>query len=182
MDGERAAEPELPGWVRFIERGIEGLGQVISWLGLGMVVVTTLVVILRYVFGVGSVALQETVAYMHAALFMVGASYALLHDAHVRVDVLYRGWSARTKALVDVIGTLVLLMPFCLFALGVSINYVAASWRLLESSPEVGGLPGVFVLKSLIPLMAVLLIVSGLARLGRCLVTLRRSSSEEASA
>ncbi|MEL6189224.1 MAG: TRAP transporter small permease subunit, partial [Myxococcota bacterium] len=137
----------------------------------------TVVVVLRYGLGVGSVALQETVAYMHASLFMIGASYALLHDAHVRVDVLYRGWSRRAQARVDLLGTLFLLVPFCVFAVVISAQYVAASWRLLEGSPEAGGLPGVFLVKTLIPVMAVLLLISGLARLGRCWLVLREDPS-----
>ncbi|MEO1229612.1 MAG: TRAP transporter small permease subunit [Myxococcota bacterium] len=173
--GGKAERP--PAWVRFIEVAIERLGQAVSWLGLAMVLVTTVVVVLRYGLGVGSVALQETVAYMHASLFMIGASYALLHDAHVRVDVLYRGWSRRAQARVDLLGTLFLLVPFCVFAVVISAQYVAASWRLLEGSPEAGGLPGVFLVKTLIPVMAVLLLISGLARLGRCWLVLREDPS-----
>lgn len=175
--GGSTSEARAPAWVSLTEALIETAGRAVSWLGLAMVVVTTLVVVLRYVFGIGSVALQETVAYMHAALFMVGASYALLHDAHVRVDVLYRGWSPRARAWVDLFGTLFLLLPFCIFALVVSARYVGASWRLLEGSPEAGGLPGVFLLKTLIPVMAVLLVAAGLARLGRCALILREGSA-----
>lgn len=164
-----------PTWVRFIETAIETVGQIVSWLGLGMVLVTTMVVILRYGLGIGSVALQETVAYMHAILFMVGASYALLHDAHVRVDVLYRGWSRRARARVDLLGTVFLLVPFCVFTMVISARYVAVSWSLGEGSPEAGGLPGVFLVKTLIPVMAVLLLLSGLARVGRCWLVLRKA-------
>ena len=164
---------EPPAWIRRIEAAIEALGRTVAWLGLMMVVVTTVVVVLRYVFGIGSIALQEAVAYMHAALFTLGASYALKHDAHVRVDVFYRGWSERTRALVDLFGTVVLLLPFCLFMIWVSYDYVARSIELLEGSPEAGGLPGVFVLKSLIPAMAVLLLLAGVARAGRAVLNLR---------
>ncbi len=162
-----------PAWVRGIETAIEGLGRIVAWLGLAMVVVTTVVVVLRYVFGIGSVALQEAVSYMHGALFTLGASYALKHDAHVRVDVLYRGWSRRAQAWVDLIGTAVLLVPFCGFVVWVSYDYVAASFALLEGSPEAGGLPGVFLLKALIPAMAALVFLAGLARAGRAYVALR---------
>lgn len=165
--------PPVLGWVRLIEQCIEGIGRAASWLGLAMVLVTTLVVVLRYIFGLGSVALQETVAYMHAALFMLGASYALNQDAHVRVDVLYRGWSPRRRAAVDLLGTVLLLFPFCVFTFWVSLRYVSDSWGNLEGSPEAGGLPGVFLLKTLIPCMALLLAAAGLARISRCLQILR---------
>lgn len=164
----------LPGWVRLLEGVIRGLGRAVSWLGLAMVVLTAAVVVLRYVFTVGSIALQEAVAYMHAALFMVGASHALLEDAHVRVDVLFRGWSPRTRAAIDLGGGLLLLLPFCVFAFMVSLDYVLASWRLLEGSPEAGGLPGVFLLKTLIPVMALLLLLAGVARTARAVLVLRR--------
>lgn len=167
---------EAPGWVRKIEAVIERVGQTVAWLGLAMVIVTALVVFMRYVLGVGSVALQESVAYMHAALFMIGASYAVTHDAHVRVDVFYRGWSPRRRALVDLAGTLLFLIPFCGFIIWVSYGYVARSIAVWEGSPEAGGLPGVFLLKGLIPLMATLVALAGLARLGRSVHTLRRSS------
>lgn len=170
-DGRQADVP--PRWVRGIEYVIEQIGRAVSWLGLAMVLVMTVVVVLRYVFGIGSIALQEAVAYMHAALFTIGASYTLKHDAHVRVDVLYRGWSDRSRAIVDLVGTFVLLIPFCLFIIWVSYDYVARSWALFEGSAEAGGLSGVFVLKTLIPTMGVLVLLAGLARAGRAWHVLR---------
>ena len=132
-----------------------------------------LVVVLRYAVGVGSIALQEAVAYMHGALFTLGAGYTLKHDAHVRVDVFYRGWSPRGKAWVDLGGTIVLLVPFCLFLIWTSYDYVAQSAIHLEGSAEAGGLPGVFLLKALIPIMAALVLLAGIARAGRALAVLR---------
>ena len=158
-----------------IETVIEHIGRVIAWLGLAMVVVMTAVVVMRYVLGVGSIALQESVAYMHAALFMFGASYTLKHDAHVRVDVLYRGWSPRRRALVDLFGTLLLLAPFCIFVAWVSLDYVSRSLAVLEGSAEAGGLPGVFIIKGLIPTMAILVLVTGIAKAGRAVHVLRTS-------
>ena len=170
-EGQPASK--APAWVLGIERLIEALGNSIAWLGLGMVVVTTVVVVLRYGFGIGSIAMQEAVAYMHATLFTLGASYCLKHDAHVRVDVLYRGWSARAKAVVDLAGTVLLLMPFCGFLVWVSLDYVRRSFELLEGSAEAGGLPGVFILKALIPAMGVLVMLAGLAKIGRAVSVLR---------
>lgn len=132
-----------------------------------MVLLTALVVVLRYGLGIGSVALQESIIYMHATLFMVGASYALSHDAHVRVDVFYRDWSITRKAWIDLLGTLFMLFPLSIFTLWASFSYVLASWSFWEASPEAGGLPAVFLLKSLILVMPVLLLLSGVVRLAR---------------
>lgn len=162
-----------PAWLRGLETFIDRLGRGIAWASLAMVVITAGIVVARHGLSLGSIAVQESVSYLHAALFMLGASYALQHDAHVRVDVLYRNWSARGQAWVDLGGTLLLLLPTCGFALWSSLDYVAASWRILEGSPEAGGLPGVFLLKSLIPVMAGLLMLAGLGRATRALRTLR---------
>lgn len=161
-----------PAWLRGLEAAVEGLGRAVAWLALPMVLVTAGVVIARHGFSTGSIAVQESVAYLHATLFMLGASYALKHDAHVRVDILYRGWSEKQKALVDLLGTMLLLLPTCGFAFFSSLGYVARSWRIREGSPEAGGLPGVFLLKTLIPVMAVLLVLTGVARAARAIRTL----------
>lgn len=139
-------------------------------LGAALVGLTPLVVLLcfglvaaRYGFGVGSVAVQEAMLWLHACVFMLGMAWALRHDRHVRVDVLYARFSARTRAWIEVAGHLLLLLPLALFLLWISLDYVAASWQVRESSREPGGLPGVFLLKSLIPLSAWLLAVQSLA-------------------
>ncbi|MEJ2622494.1 MAG: TRAP transporter small permease subunit [Candidatus Thiodiazotropha sp.] len=147
----------------------ERLGQAISWLSLLMVLVTVTVVVLRYVFGLGWIWLQESVTFMHAALFLLGAAYTLKHEGHVRVDILYRKFTERGRAWVDLIGTLTLLLPVCLFIFFISWDYVAKSWDLYEGSREVGGLDGVFLLKSLILVMAVLLLLQGLSMAVRSL-------------
>ncbi|MBV2091140.1 MAG: TRAP transporter small permease subunit [Candidatus Thiodiazotropha sp. (ex Ctena orbiculata)] len=141
----------------------ERLGQAISWLSLLMVLVTVAVVVLRYVFQLGWIWLQESVTFMHAALFLVGAAYTLKHEGHVRVDIIYRKFSERGRAWVDLVGTLTLLLPVCLFIFFISWDYVAKSWALFEGSREVGGLDGVFLLKSLILVMAVLLVLQGVS-------------------
>lgn len=151
----------------------EVTGRVVSWLTLGMVVVTFVIVVLRYAFGVGWIAMQESVGYMHALVFMLGAAYTLKHEGHVRVDVLYRGFGPRMQAWVDLLGTLFLLLPVSAFLIWVSWEYVASSWRLREASPQAGGLPGVFLLKTVIPLMAALLLLQGIAQALRCLLVLR---------
>jgi TRAP-type mannitol/chloroaromatic compound transport system permease small subunit len=146
------------------------LDAVQRWLGAALVGLTPLVVLLcfglvaaRYGFGKGSVAVQEAMLWLHACVFMLGMAWALRHDRHVRVDVLYARFSARTRAWIEVGGHLLLLLPFALFLLWISLDYVAASWQVRESSREPGGLPGLFLLKSLIPLSAWLLAVQSLA-------------------
>ena len=147
-----------------LARGLEAvnlwLGQSVSWLALAMVLVTFLVVLLRYAFDLGWIAMQESVTYMHAALFMLATAYTLGRDGHVRVDIFYsQRFSPRQRAWVDLLGTLFLLVPVCLFILVSSVHYVAASWSLHEGSREAGGLPGVWLLKTLILLMPALLLI-----------------------
>ena len=136
-------------------------GRAVSWLTLAMVLATLAVVILRYLFDIGSIALQESITYLHAVVFMLGAAYTLKHDAHVRVDIFYQQRSPRTRAWINLLGTLLLLLPVCLLIFLGSLGYVTSSWSILEGSREAGGLDGVFLLKSVIPLMAVLLLLQG---------------------
>lgn len=150
----------------------EWTGRGISWLTLFMVLITFGIVVLRYGFGIGSIAAQEAVIYLHALVFLLGAAYTLKHDGHVRVDIFYRGMSARRQAWVDLLGTLLLLVPVCLFIAWASWDYVAASWALREGSRETSGLPGVYLLKTAIPLMAVLVLLQGLALGIRALLVL----------
>jgi TRAP-type mannitol/chloroaromatic compound transport system permease small subunit len=141
----------------------ERLGRAVSWLTLLMVGVTFLVVVLRYVFDLGWIAMQESVTYMHAVVFMLGAAFTLKHHGHVRVDIVYRRLGRRGRAWVDLFGGLLLLLPMCLFIAWISWDYVAASWGVTEGSREAGGLPGVFLLKTLILIMPVLLALQALA-------------------
>jgi TRAP-type mannitol/chloroaromatic compound transport system permease small subunit len=150
-----------------LDRISTAIGRATAWLGLALVLVTFLVVLLRYLFNSGSIAMQESALYLHATLFMLGAAWTLKIDGHVRVDVLYRHFSTRGKAAADLLGTLVFLLPTCAFLLWISLDYVEAAWRVHESSPEAGGLPFVYLLKTLIPLTALLLIVQGISQLLR---------------
>jgi len=141
----------------------EWVGKTISWLTLLMVITTFIIVILRYVFDLGWIALQESVSYMHAIIFMLGAAYTLKHNGHVRVDILYQRYSARTQAWIDCIGTLLLLMPVTGFIIWSSWEYVADSWSIQESSRNSGGLPGVYLLKTSILVMAGLLLLQSIS-------------------
>ena len=157
----------------------EFLGRAVSWLSLLMVVVTFVIVVLRYAFDLGWIWLQESVVYMHAALFLVGAAYTLKHEGHVRVDIFYRKLGERARAWVDLGGVLLLLLPVCLFIFSVSWEYVMQSWALHEGSREAGGLDGVYLLKSLILLMAGLLVLQGVSQAIRSLILLLQGSADE---
>jgi TRAP-type mannitol/chloroaromatic compound transport system permease small subunit len=163
---------QLERLARYLSAISEWIGRGISWLTLFMVLTTFGIVVLRYGFGIGSIAAQEAVIYMHALVFLLGAAYTLKHDGHVRVDIFYRDMSKRRRAWVDLLGTVFLLIPVCVFILWTSWEYVAASWALREGSRETSGLPGVYLLKTAIPLMAVLLLLQGLALGARALLVL----------
>ena len=152
------------------------IGRAAGWLTVAMVVVTCVVVVARYFFDAGWIWLQESVTWMHALVFMLAAAWTLGLDEQVRVDVFYRDMPPRRRALVDLAGVVLLLMPFCIFLLAVSWDYVAASWRIGEASREAGGLPGLFLLKSVMLVMPVLLILQGLALAARSWLALRDAS------
>lgn len=161
-----------------IETLNEWIGRAVGWLTLVMVGVMFLVVVLRYVFDTGYIALQESVTWMHALVFMLGAAYTLKYDAHVRVDVLYRNWSSRRQAWANLLGVLFLLLPVCMLIIWQSADYVARSWRVFEASGETGGLPGVFLLKTAIPVTALLLLLQGIALALRSALTLAGRGTE----
>ncbi|QBY05119.1 TRAP transporter small permease subunit [Thalassotalea sp. HSM 43] len=145
----------------------EYTGKLIAWLTVVVVVLTFAIVLLRYGFNLGWIAMQEMVLYAHGAVFMLGAAFTLKHDAHVRVDIFYQQFSIKQKAWVNLLGTVFLLLPVCLFVFYVSIDYVLLSWQLLESSKEPGGLPAVYLNKTLIWLLVLTLTLQGLAEIGR---------------
>ena len=155
----------LQTWIDRIENITRLSGIVISWLTLLMVITTFLVVVLRYVFDYGLIAMQESIIYMHAIIFLVGAAYTLQQNAHVRVDIIYQKFSEKNRAWVDLFGTLFLLAPTMLFIFIISWQYVGDSWAVLETSREAGGLPGVFLLKSVILIMAALMLLQGIANI-----------------
>ncbi|WP_129141050.1 TRAP transporter small permease subunit [Modicisalibacter coralii] len=157
----------LPAPLAWIDAITERLGKALAWLVMAMMLIQFLVVVLRYVFNFNSIPVQESVMYMHAVLFMLAASFTLKHDGHVRVDIFYRNFSPRKQAWIDLLGTLLLLIPFMSFVILTSLGYVGKSWSILEGSPDTGGIPAVFLLKTLIPLFAGLMIVQGIAEIIR---------------
>jgi len=167
---------KLAALTRAIDAVSEWSGRGIAWLTLFMVAITFLVVVLRYLFNLGWIAMQESITYLHALVFMLGAAYTLKHDGHVRVDIFYRTMTTRGRAWVDLLGTLLLLLPVCGFIFWVSLDYVLRSWSLLEGSREAGGLPWVYLLKTALLLMPALMIVQGIGEAMRnALVLLGRT-------
>lgn len=158
--------------IRLIDGLNYRLGRVVMWLAALMALVQFAVVIMRYVFAVGFIPLQESIWYMHGMLFMLGAGFALMVDGHVRVDVWYREAGPRRRALIDLLGTLVFLLPVAIAIIWLSWGYVINSWRVLEGSTEVSGLPFIFLLKTTIWLFAGLLALQGVALALRALLTL----------
>ncbi|GAB2189825.1 hypothetical protein MAH1_14330 [Sessilibacter sp. MAH1] len=128
-----------------------------------MVIITVAIVVMRYGFGVGSVAWQESVTYLHASLFMLAIAYALKTDSHVRVDIFYRRFSPNTQAWINALGALVFLLPLVLVMIIYGWDYAARSWAIKETSIEPDGIPALFLLKSLIVLSASLLLLQCLA-------------------
>ena len=153
------------------------LGKASAWLTLLMVIITFVVVVMRYVFDFGLIWLQESVVWMHAFVFMVGSAYTLQQEEHVRVDIFYRAMSPKRRAWVDLIGVLLFLIPLCVLLAWTSLDYVALSWQLREASRESGGLPYPLVplLKSTLIVMPILLVLQGVSLLLRCIRTLRPS-------
>ena len=158
-----------------IDRLNTAVGRAVAWLALVVVLLEFALVVARYVFALGSIWLTETVIYAHATLFMLAAAWTLKAGGHVRVDVFYAEASVRTKAIVDLVGSLLLLLPFAAVLVWLSVPYAARSWAVLERSQEASGLPLVFVLKTLIPLFTVMMALQGVAQAIRALAVLSRA-------
>ncbi len=165
-----------------LDKMSEAVGRALALASVTIMALTFLVVVVRYGLNTGfvelgplrisSIAMQETVMYLHAILFMLASAYTLKHNAHVRVDVFYRNFSPRGKAWVDLFGTLFLLLPMCGFIFYVSLDFVRFSWQIQEHSGEAEGLPYVYLLKTLIPLMAAMLTFQGAVEMLRSIAIL----------
>lgn len=157
------------------------LGKASAWLTLLMVIVTFVVVVMRYVFDAGLIWLQESVVWMHAFVFMVGAAYTLQRDEHVRVDIFYREMTATRRAWIDLLGVIIFLLPLCAFLAWKSFDFVAVSWRLEEASRESGGLPYPIIplAKSILLVMPLVVGLQGISMLLRCLrtISLRKTAT-----
>jgi TRAP-type mannitol/chloroaromatic compound transport system permease small subunit len=155
-----------------IDRMNAGIGRVAAQCCLYVVVAEFAVVVMRYAFGLGSIRLQESVLYAHAGVFMLGAAWTLAVSGHVRVDVFYAQASPRRRAVIDLVGAIIFLAPFAAALVMLSVPYVERSWHSLEGSPQPSGLPFVYLLKTLIPLFAVLIGLQGVAQAIRAALVL----------
>ncbi len=174
-----------------IDRFTDFCGRAVSWLVLALVLLTFVVAMARYLLNLdwplldglrrtlahaynrNVNALSDAIQYLHAIIFMVGIAWALKLGDHVRIDIFQRRFSDRTRAWIDLLGTLLLLYPLFGFIIWISLDYVLASWRVLEGSQKPGGLPLIFLLKSFIIVMAVLILIQGTAMLLRAWLRLR---------
>jgi TRAP-type mannitol/chloroaromatic compound transport system permease small subunit len=157
-----------------IDRLTTGIGRAVAWLALAVVLLQFALVVARYLFGLGSIWATETVIYAHATLFMLAAAWTLRAGGHVRVDVFYAEASPRAKAIIDLVGSLLLLLPFAAVLVWLSVPYAVRSWAILERSQETSGLPLVYLLKTLIPLFALLMALQGIAQAIRAIQALAR--------
>ena len=148
---------------RLIDRLNAWVGKSVSWLVLAVVVVTFAVVVMRYGFQFGRIWIQESYLWMHAVVFMLGAAWTLQDGGHVCVDVLHRKLSPRAQSRINLLGVILLLVPTCMLILWISLPYVVTSWQLMEGSRQTGGIPAIFLLKSIIPLAALLLLLQGIS-------------------
>ena len=158
--------------VAFIDKWTLRTGHAAAWLLVLMVAIQSLIVILRYGFEIGSIALQESVTYLHAACFMLGIAYTVKINGHVRVDIFYRQFSLQKKAAVNLFGAVVFLLPLCVFIFFTSFEYVLQAWQFKEHSSDTGGLPIVYLLKTLIPLLATGLLLQSISEIGKSILTL----------
>ncbi len=165
--------PVLTRLADHIDRLTTTIGRAAAWLVLAVVLLQFALVVARYLFGIGSIWLSEAVIYAHATLFMLAAAWTLAAGGHVRVDIFYAEASRRTKAMIDLAGALVLLLPFALTLFFLALPYAARSWAILERSQEASGLPLVFLLKTLIPAFAALMALQGVAQAFRAASALR---------
>ncbi len=162
----------------FIDALNERIGRVVSWLALIIVLVQFLIVVGRYVFGIGSIWVQELIVYMFGFLFMLGAAYTLRHDGHVRVDILYREAPPRTKAIVNLVGSILFLIPVCGLIFWVAWPYVMQSWSVWEGSQESSGIPARYLQKTAILAFAVLMALQGLSMAIRSILVLQGDEKE----
>jgi TRAP-type mannitol/chloroaromatic compound transport system permease small subunit len=147
-----------------IDRITAAVGRIAIWCSLYIVVAEFAVIVLRYAFGFGSIRLQESVLYAHAGVFMLAAAWTLQVGGHVRVDIFYTQASPRGRALIDLLGAIIFLLPFAAALFVLALRYVERSWLILEGSPQPSGLPLVYLLKTVIPIFAALIGLQGVAQ------------------
>ncbi|MFT7472152.1 MAG: TRAP-type mannitol/chloroaromatic compound transport system permease small subunit [Kiritimatiellia bacterium] len=153
------------------------LGRIFSWFTLTMVIVMAAIVVLRYAFQIGSIALQESIIYINALIFTFGVAYTLKEQGHVRVDIFYSRLNEKKRAWVDLLGSLFFLVPSTCFIIWISWDYVAVSWRIREGSAESSGLPFVYLLKAVILVLPALLLLQGISEIAKSISVIKRRNS-----
>jgi TRAP-type mannitol/chloroaromatic compound transport system permease small subunit len=151
--------------IRIIDAINIKVGKTVSWFTFLLVLITIYDVLMRYVFKAGTIWIQEAEWHLFAANFMLAGGWTLLRDGHVRVDLFYAKFNPKTKALIDLLGTIVFLLPFCALIIWASMPFVIASWSMLEVSPDPGGLPALYLLKTVIPVTFFLIGIQGISQL-----------------
>ncbi|MEQ6122118.1 TRAP transporter small permease subunit [Reichenbachiella sp. MALMAid0571] len=162
----------------FIENLIESTGKIVSWLSIGLIAIIGIDVLLRYAFNKSTAALFELEWHLFAIIFMIGAAYTLKYDKHVRVDIFYTNFSRKQKAWINLIGTAFFLIPFCVIIITTSIPFVMASYNIMESSADPGGLPYRFMIKATIPIGISLLLLQGISELLKSLLVILNKETE----
>lgn len=162
----------LAGFVRFAEAVNDYIGRAVAWLTLATVLICATVVFIRYALHTGFIWMQELYVWTHAAAFMLGAGYTLMANKHVRVDIVYARVSPKGQAWLDLLSTLVFLFPWVILLTYYAWPYVITSWELWETSSQVGGMPGLYVMKTIILAFAGLLFLQGLAICGRSILVI----------
>lgn len=172
----------LRGFIAVVDGLNEWIGRAAAWLTLGTVLVCFAVVVLRYGFGSGYIWLQDLYVWQHAAVFMLGAGYTLIHGGHVRVDVLYGRAGPRRQAWLDIIGTVIFLLPWLVVLAWMSGPFILSSWHIREASGQTGGLPGAYLMKTLIWAFCGLVGLQGLALIARRVLFLAGDESHAPAA
>jgi len=164
--------------IYLLERMNETVGNLFAWTTALMVVVICIDVLLRYFFSFSFIWITEVEIYLFALSFLFGSGYALKHEKHVRVDVFYEGWSPVRKAWVNLLGSILFLMPWCVVSILACWKYASFSYGFRESSPQAGGLPALYILKFCLLLGFVFLLIQGVAMILRSILTIQGKEIE----
>lgn len=146
-----------------IDRSNELVGRLVSWVSLLLVMVVFVDVVMRYAFRISFVFTQELEWHLFAFIFLIGAGYTLLHDGHVRVDIIYQRLGPKGKAWINLIGVIFFLIPGCYLVISTSWKFVGNSFAIMEGSPDPGGIPYRFIVKGTMTVGYILLLLQGIS-------------------
>ncbi len=151
--------------INVLDNFTENVGKITSWFAVFMVLIISLDVIIRYLFEFTFIWIIELEIYLFGFLFLLGSGYALKHEKHVRVDVFYSRFSEKKKAIIDLFGSVLYLLPWCFIVINGSFKYAYSSFKISEGSPQPGGLPALYILKFAITLGFILLLIQGVSQI-----------------